>query len=403
MREKTFVFTNNQINTDSHTIVVNGECKYESSLGYGFVVDKEDTLQEIQNNPEVNSGFARNRDEALKEYHILTDENGSYVDSESNVPLYYKIDVVRVGNYEVTIRFCAKGEILIFAGTRRLVYRNVFDELTTKEYTFTMNVCDMIPEKGDVLYEKRSIDVSVVGKNASVQKISYRCVNCPTVYLAGDASVKDSIAYYPYSPKDSVGGWGQMLSAFMKKGVAISNHSKEEMSIEAYRQQGYFAMIKAHLRLGDYVLLHFSDMKEQNISEICYRNDLAEFVEEARVMGAYPIIVTPFCRNQWYQKKKDLNDDQDIFAEICREVGKSYHVPVIDLHRISKDYILNLGKKKAFAYFTSDGMALNDFGAYKMAEFVKRCYKETMEFVKKDAYTKLAYYFIEESRPWEAS
>lgn len=398
MRGKTFVFKekdNEKLNTDSRVIIVDGEKRYDPTSGYGFIQEND--------NPEMNSGFQKRQGKDIEKINILTNEYGCYINDKNNIPLLFKIDVLRSGNYEVTVSFMAQGEVFIFAGTRRLVYRGVLEKLTKKDCTFTLNVCDILPEKGKVVYEKRSIDISVVGACVFLQSISYGWVNCPTVYIAGDTTVRDHIAVYPYAPKDTIGGWGQMLSACVKKGVAISNHSKDKISIENYRSEGYYAMIKAHLRLGDYVLFHFSNVQEQVISVMRYRSDLIEFIEEARGMGAYPIIVTPFYRNVWYQGGMDILDFQSEFAQVCREVGTTYRVPVVDLHKMSKDFILENKEGKMVRYFTQDGNFLNDIGAYKMAEFVNLCYRKLTGEVKKDAYTKLAHYFKEEITPWEAS
>lgn len=403
MKKKTYVFTNRQINTDSHTYIVNGGNVYSTSKGYGFVVDNDQTNAKHENDPALNFGFAKDEKQCAITNRISTDEKGCYMEHEKSIPMYFRIDVVRPGNYEVTVKFYAKGEILIFAGTRRLVYRNVFEDYVHGEHTFTMNVCDMIQENDDVLYEKRCIDISIVGINMFLESISYGFVNCPTIYVAGDMTVKDMVARYPYSPASTIGGWGQMLSVFLKKGVAISNHSKEKMSIEEYRQRGDFSIIKSHLRIGDYVLFHFSNQQENHGSWISYQNHLVDFIEETRAMGAYPIIVTPFCRCIWYEGNGGIIDIQDEYATVCKSIGETYHVPIVDLHDISKKYILQLGKKKSLDYYTEDGFFLNDIGAFQMAKFVCELYIKLMEQVKKNAYTKLAHYFQVNELPWEVS
>lgn len=406
MQKETFVFHRKnieQVNTDSHTKVIDGEMLYHTELGYGFVTEKNKANGDMLQIPEANSGFARHENDSGAKTKIFSDERGCFVKEGSYLPLYFKVDVVRLGNYEITVDFMAKGEVLIFSGARRLVKRSVYTELSARSYTYTMNVCDIIPYKKAFLYEQRSIDLTLIGEQVILQKISIKYVNSPTVYLAGDDSVMDKIAYYPYKPLENAGGWGQMLPAYIRKGIAVSNHSKEQLSIAGFRQEGYYAMIKAHLRLGDYVLFQFSNMREAGVEEVendQYRSILIEFVEETRAMGAYPVLVTPFCRNIWLSDGSKLLDEQEGYAMVIREIGHTYHVPVIDLHRESKDFIVTIGQERAQAYFMQDGKQLNDIGAYKMAGLVSACYIRLMHHVRADAYARLSHYFDEESMVW---
>lgn len=408
MQKATFVFhkTNReQVNTDSHAKTVDEKCLYQAETGYGFVTEDNRTNEDMLQIPEANSGFAKRENASGVSTKIFSDERGCFVKEGSYLPLYFKIDVARLGNYEVTIDFMAKGEVFAFTGARRLVYRAVYGEMTEKSYTYTMNVCDIIPGEKGFLYEQRSIDVTLVGEQVILRKISLKYVNSPTVYIAGDESVMDKIAYYPYKPSENAGGWGQMLPNYIQKGIAVSNHSKEQLSITGFRQEGNYAMIKAHLRLGDYVLFHFSKIERADAEEVSpeqYRSILIEFLEETRAMGAYPILVTPFCRNVWLSDGSKLKDEQKDYAMVSREVGHTYHVPVIDLYKESKEFIVTVGQERAGTYFMSDGRKLNDIGAYKMAGMVSTCYIRLMHHVRADAYARLSHYFGEENASWDS-
>lgn len=406
MQGKTFVFKGKygeKLNTDSHVTYVTEEDLYHSSKGYGFVTEDNIAVEESLQIPELNSGF-RKKDDANDTNYIDSDEFGCGVTFGSRVPLCFKIDVVRLGNYEVSVTFAGEGEILIFTGARRLVYKVQLSGWDSKCFSFTTNVCDMIPGGINCLYEHRSLDIVLVGDAVRLQQITYKSMNCPTVYLAGDSSVMDKTAYYPYSPSESYGGWGQMMPCFFKKGVSVSNHSQAGLNIESFRLEGYFAIIKAHLRLGDYLMIHFSKEEDDNGAPCTlddYRLGMIEYLEETRAMGAYPIIVTPFCRNTWQAGIERYQDKQNSYAQICREIGRTYSVPVIDLHKYSKEFITCGGEKESQAYFMiEDNYNLNDYGAYKMAQLVHDAYADLMRHVRADAYAKLAGYLIEESVEW---
>ena len=124
------------------TAAVTASDLYCQDKGYGFVTEENRKEQENLQLPELNSGFDTlywYRDVKLSE--IREDEEGCFLDSEGRVrsleaeagetfpgergriPLIFKADVPRQGNYKVTVTIRAKepiGEILIFAGCRRL-------------------------------------------------------------------------------------------------------------------------------------------------------------------------------------------------------------------------------------------------------------------------------------------
>lgn len=96
---------------------------------------------------------------------LKEDENGCYLDSAEEVaalerqsgepmsgsprriPLIFKVDVPRQGNYRITLTIRSEeemGEILIFTGRRRLAFHGT---VGAGEFTYTMitNVCDIVP------------------------------------------------------------------------------------------------------------------------------------------------------------------------------------------------------------------------------------------------------------------
>lgn len=392
MYAKTFVFqtkTNEKVNTDSRITEVTTNQLYQTNSGFGFVSEQNRNQEELLQLAELNSGFEKSR-YTDEETQICADENGCYVNN-IGVPLIFKADVTHCGNYLVTVTMYGKGEVLIFSGERRLQLKKCIHENEQVVSEFTTNVCDRIPQGKNCLYENRSIDISIIGTDIRLQKIDIKLQKCPTLYIAGDTNAMDHIAEYPYEAEYSYGGWGQMIPNFLKSGIAVSNHAQANMSMENFKAEGHYANIQAHIRLGDYLMLQFS--VSQGYDSDRYKEGLIGYIEEFRAMGVYPILVTPPYENMCdEQKKKQFQ----ICADLCREIGEQYRVPVVDLYVRSKKIMQQLGYEEAAKYYYPESDSdINDCGAYCMAGMIADEYAKMYQNKRKmDAYSKLCGFLI---------
>lgn len=375
---------------------------YSRERGFGFVTEgvrREDELLKI---PELNAGFDVPywyQDQELTE--ILRDEKGCYVDSpaitrrmdaspERLIPLCFKADVREPGNYKVEITLHGQGEICVFAGPRRLVYREILPRAQGVMCSFVLNVCDIIPRGRLRRQERRSIDIAIVGKDVRLTEAVFYPVDCPTLYIAGDSTVTDQSAEYPYAPGTSYCGWGQMISCYISEGIAVSNHAHSGLTVESFRGEGHYAIIQDNIKPGDYLMLQFghNDQKLMHLqARGGYREGLAAYVEEAVQKGAYPVIVTPLARNSWKADDGTYNDLLEQYADVCVELGRQYRVPVVDLHGRSMAFVKEKGLEdsKAF-FFPRDFTHTNDYGAYKMAGFIVEDYLEKVAVDRTEGY-----------------
>ena len=187
-----------------------GAVLYDKERGNGFVTEEYRQKQELLQLAELNTGFDVlpywYRGEHVTE--ILSDEQGCYIDSEAItrrigadqnrlIPLCYKADVPSTGNYAVQVELFGRGDILVFAGARRLVYKESVPEAKTINVSFVLNVCEIIPRGKTCLYENTSVNIAVLGQQIKLSRILIKQVNCPTVYIAGDSTVTDQSAEYP--------------------------------------------------------------------------------------------------------------------------------------------------------------------------------------------------------------
>ena len=418
MYARTYVFGNKsqKLNTDSRSkeVTVTGEQLYDAKTGYGFVTEVNCHSDEMLQLPELSSGFVpAYTDMVGKVTRIVTDDIGCHVDGKyaagrlgiqekCMIPLCFRADVERCGNYQITLEYQSTAEVMIFAGPRRLIHRSEGKE-QKQSLVFVLNVCDIIPMGRNRIYERKSIDITLLGEAVNLCRIKVVQVKCPTIYIAGDSTVNDQSALYPYRPKNSFCGWGQMLPAYLNGKVAVSNHAHSGQTVETFRTEGHYAIIQAHIRFGDYLLIQFAhnDQKLANLrAKEGYTDALCRYIEETLSIGAYPILVTPVCRNTW-RASGVYADFLEEYAVACKETARRYQIPVIDLHGASKDFIIQKGPKEAARYYyPKDFTHPNDYGAYLLAGMAVREYCRQISGNYAEAYSRLAG-LMTQHREWE--
>lgn len=380
----------------ANVIGVAAEDLYQPGKGYGFVTEQNRREQELLRISEINAGFDTvywYQDEDLT--HIQNDADGCYLDSalsilkleqktgektageKRRIPLCFKLDVPRQGNYKVTVTITAQEElvdVLIFTGRRRLGYRGNIPAGSTFKHTMVINVCDIVPRGKEMIYTDKSLDITVVADKPRLTALTVAEVQCPTIYIAGDSTVTDQSADYPYAPGTSYSGWGQMITAWLKDGIAVSNHAHSGLTTDSFRKEGHYAVVDQYSKPRDFFFFQFghNDQKLEDLkARGGYQTNLARYIGECREKGAYPLLVTPVARNSWKGNEGGYNDLLEEYASSCLELGEATETPVLDLHKVSMEFILEKGLEDVKAYFfPNDFTHSNDYGAYKMAEFV---------------------------------
>lgn len=385
------------VNDSSGNICVSAADLYGAGKCYGFVTEQNRREQEQLRILELNSGFDTvywYQDANLTE--LQEDAEGVFLDSDGviasleektgepekgehrRIPLSFKVDVPRQGNYKVTVTICSKEplkDVLIYTGRRRLGYRGDIPA-GTFTHTMTVNVCDIIPRGQTSLFVDKTLDITVLADKPRISSVTVEETLCPTIYIAGDSTVTDQSADYPYAPGTSYSGWGQMISAYFREGIAVSNHAHSGLTTESFREEGHYAIIDEYGRPGDFFFYQFghNDQKLDNLkARDGYFANLTRYIMECREKGAYPVLVTPIARNTWKGNDGSYNDLLSEYAEVCKEIGAAIEVPVLDLHGLSMDFVVKHGLEGSKPYyFPNDYTHSNDYGAYYMAGIVAR-------------------------------
>lgn len=154
--------------------------------------------------------------------------------------------------------------------------------------------------------------------------------------LVGDSTV---------APKS---GWGDAFIALLKPGVEGVNMALGGRSSKSFRTEG--AWQKALDLKPTFILIQFGHNDQpgkgparETDPKTTFPENLARFIDEARAIGAEPILVTSMVRRTFGSDAKHLNDTLVPYAEAALKVGQEKKVKVVDLHARSKEQVAKLG------------------------------------------------------------
>jgi lysophospholipase L1-like esterase len=174
------------------------------------------------------------------------------------------------------------------------------------------------------------------------QKLVAQAARAPVrVVLVGDSTVIDD------------GGWGSAFAKLLDSGAVCINQAKSGRSSKSYLNEGLWK--KALEQKPDYVLIQFghNDMPgkgpdRETDPRTTYRQYLARYVDEARAVGAQPILVTPMTR-RLFTKEGKIRSNLVPYAEAVQQVAREKKVPVVDLHARSIEVLDRMGPRAAAA------------------------------------------------------
>ena len=207
-----------------------------------------------------------------------------------------------------------------------------------------------------------------------------------TVYLAGDSTVSN----YPDtgSPNDQA-GWGQMLHEHLTELATIDNRAVGGRTSRRFIEEGHLDEILTSIQPGDYLLVQFGTNDGNRTATYSFNGQtvpyyldpatdfktyLRRYVQGARDRQATPVLVTPPPRNSAYCTG---GNGTGTYAAAMRELGQADSVPVVDLNRMSVDYLTAIcpsPKPEDFFLVKADGSVdgthFQEKGARILAGFV---------------------------------
>jgi pectinesterase len=157
------------------------------------------------------------------------------------------------------------------------------------------------------------------------------------IILVGDSTVNDG------------GGWGFGFKQFLTANVECINTAANGRSSKSFIAEGRWT--NALALKGDYYLIQFGHNDEpgkgpdrETDPATTYRQNLARYVDEARAIGAKPILVTSLTRRN-FDKAGDgkLAPSLVPYVEAMKKLATEKNVPLVDLHARSVEYCEKIG------------------------------------------------------------
>lgn len=306
---------------------------------------------------------------------FTTTEQGVKLQSARFV-LVFKVLVPRHGSYQITLTSKAGSDgiqnMMVFCGRRNLVDRAI-EVAPYKTYTktFFTYVSPYIPAMTSIPCEEKAIYISITGNHASLSELRIEEKETPTLFIAGDSTLTDQNAQYPYYPYGSCAGWAQMLLPYFST-CAVCNQAHSGMTSNCFREDGHWDMIKPLIKKGDIVMLQFghNDQKRRNLAAFGgYINNLRWYIKEIRAFGAYPVLLSPISRIPFMDNGKYCSL-LELYALACQTAARECDVPFIDLHTLTFHQWCQLGTDAGDYFIPGDITHTNDFGANLIASYV---------------------------------
>jgi pectinesterase len=147
------------------------------------------------------------------------------------------------------------------------------------------------------------------------------------IVLVGDSTVTD----------DS--GWGGGFRHLVAPAVDVVNAAANGRSSKSFIAEGRWA--EALGQRGQYYLIQFGHNDEpgkgadrETDPNTTYRTNMMRFVDEARAIGAKPVLVTSLVR-RLFNEDGTIRTTQTPYVEAVRRLAAETQVPLVDLHAIS--------------------------------------------------------------------
>ncbi len=231
------------------------------------------------------------------------------------------------------------------------------------------------------------------------------------ILMAGDSTmsdkpltktVTDTVSGDSFEEPFLERGWGQLLPEFISDKAIVENYAGNGRSTRTFIAEGRWTKLIENTSPGDFVIIQFGHndevpTKKSYTIPAQFRLNFVAFVNEVRAKGAYPILCTSVARRK-FDESGILVPTHDEYPEIIRSVAKQENVPMIDLEKITSDWLQEAGVEKSNGFFhklppgvsklypkgLDDNTHFNELGARSVAEFfVKEIEKQKINKLRK--------------------
>ena len=148
------------------------------------------------------------------------------------------------------------------------------------------------------------------------------------IVLVGDSTVNDE------------GGWGPGFRAHFSSGVEVVNLAKNGRSSKSFRDEGLWATALA--AKPAYIIIQFGHNDgpgkgpdRETDAATSYRENLSRYIDEARAIGAQPVLSTSIVRRNFDPDGRIKSDSLLPYVEAARAVAALKHVPLMELYDLT--------------------------------------------------------------------
>jgi lysophospholipase L1-like esterase len=148
------------------------------------------------------------------------------------------------------------------------------------------------------------------------------------IVLVGDSTVNDE------------GGWGTGFRNTLGPRYDVINLAKNGRSSKSFRDEGLWEPALA--AKPNFILIQFGHNDQpgkgperETDPSTTYRANLIRYIEEARSIGAIPVLVTSIVRRNFDADGKIKRDILVRYAEEVRKIAAEKNVPLIDLYALT--------------------------------------------------------------------
>jgi lysophospholipase L1-like esterase len=147
------------------------------------------------------------------------------------------------------------------------------------------------------------------------------------IVLVGDSTVTDDF------------GWGTGFKRLVTPSTDVINTAANGRSSKSFIAEGRWE--EALAKKGQYYLIQFGHNDEpgkgpdrETDPSTTFRENIARYVDDARAIGAKPVLVTSLVR-RIYNQDGTIRTTQTPYVEAVRALAKEKNVPLVDLHAVS--------------------------------------------------------------------
>ena len=168
--------------------------------------------------------------------------------------------------------------------------------------------------------------------------------SAPLIVLAGDSGVTTEH------------GWGKGFIDRVINGATCVNLSASGRSSKSYRTDKFWD--KVMKSKATYILINFGGNDQagkgperETDPNTTYKQNISLYIDEARSIGATPIVIAPMVR-RFFDAKGEIHSSLQPYVDALKVLAKEKNVSLIDLHQMSLDYFEKIGQKVCEAEYS---------------------------------------------------